>query len=476
MPTLPGTNQITHHNLRQSLPQSPTLCKTPQQGHEYNRALSEVQSPISEHTTFLQHLQKRNSLQSTEIHLTNNRTTHNQQQLLFKRQLSEPSFTTDVTMQEKHHQHLTQHKQQPTQHQQQPTQHQQQPTQHQQKPTQHQQQPTQHQQQSTQHQQQPIQQQQQPAQQQQQPIQLQHHQQQQQQNSIIFNFSTNGAAQPTIPTTIAAATPTIKITTTPEITEPKAGEDDTSFSDLKLATPFQEEDEQPSLDFGKTSETIESNENDDDEEEEDMDLQPLTFSNTSENESNPMDVDDDISVSAAESKPMLITNVEDALSELNELSANETKLSRSLSSSSSESSEQDSAKNTSTSSAKRTRSKEGKPKRIRTSFKVPQLLAMKELFDVDKNPDSAKLTQLAKQIDLPKRVLQVWFQNARAKHRKGQSIFSDNIEKLLQPEGPSSKAMLPEQEDKTEDHLQDKRGTEEIQEKNVTNDNNKLEF
>ena len=79
-----------------------------------------------------------------------------------------------------------------------------------------------------------------------------------------------------------------------------------------------------------------------------------------------------------------------------------------------------------------------KSKRIRTSFKVHQLIAMKELFEQEKNPDSGKLTTLSKQIDLPKRVLQVWFQNARAKHRKGQSIFSESIEKLLKTtEGPA---------------------------------------
>ena len=62
--------------------------------------------------------------------------------------------------------------------------------------------------------------------------------------------------------------------------------------------------------------------------------------------------------------------------------------------------------------------KKGKPKRIRTSFKNSQLQAMKDLFDVDKNPDSYTLNKLSKEIDLSKRVLQVWFQNARAKHRK----------------------------------------------------------
>lgn len=84
---------------------------------------------------------------------------------------------------------------------------------------------------------------------------------------------------------------------------------------------------------------------------------------------------------------------------------------------------------------KRSRSKNvEKPKRIRTSFKIKQLLAMKELFDVDKNPDSTKLSSLAQEIELPKRVLQVWFQNARAKHRKGLNIFSDTTEKMMLPE------------------------------------------
>ena len=86
--------------------------------------------------------------------------------------------------------------------------------------------------------------------------------------------------------------------------------------------------------------------------------------------------------------------------------------------------------NSSRSSSSKSKEK-NKPKRIRTSFKVHQLIAMKELFESDKNPDSSKLAVLSKTIDLPKRVLQVWFQNARAKSRKGHSVFSDNIEKLL---------------------------------------------
>ena len=77
--------------------------------------------------------------------------------------------------------------------------------------------------------------------------------------------------------------------------------------------------------------------------------------------------------------------------------------------------------------------KDKKQKRVRTTFKHHQLIAMKEAFDADKNPDSNALKRLSDKIDLKKRVLQVWFQNARAKYRKGQSIFGDNNDKLASP-------------------------------------------
>lgn len=57
-------------------------------------------------------------------------------------------------------------------------------------------------------------------------------------------------------------------------------------------------------------------------------------------------------------------------------------------------------------------------KRVRTSFKTEQLNALKRYFESNKNPDSKDLKQLSQDIGLSKRVLQVWFQNARAKHRK----------------------------------------------------------
>uniref|UniRef100_A0A914V1F7 Homeobox domain-containing protein n=1 Tax=Plectus sambesii TaxID=2011161 RepID=A0A914V1F7_9BILA len=43
---------------------------------------------------------------------------------------------------------------------------------------------------------------------------------------------------------------------------------------------------------------------------------------------------------------------------------------------------------------------------------------MKNYFNLNHNPDAKDLKQLAQKTGLTKRVLQVWFQNARAKHRR----------------------------------------------------------
>ncbi|CAD5228984.1 unnamed protein product [Bursaphelenchus okinawaensis] len=61
-----------------------------------------------------------------------------------------------------------------------------------------------------------------------------------------------------------------------------------------------------------------------------------------------------------------------------------------------------------------------KTKRMRTSFKHHQLKTMKTYFNLNQNPDAKDLKQLAQKTGLTKRVLQVWFQNARAKHRRSQ--------------------------------------------------------
>ncbi|XP_061427742.1 LIM/homeobox protein Lhx9-like [Lethenteron reissneri] len=59
-----------------------------------------------------------------------------------------------------------------------------------------------------------------------------------------------------------------------------------------------------------------------------------------------------------------------------------------------------------------------KSKRMRTSFKHHQLRTMKSFFALNHNPDAKDLKQLAQKTGLTKRVLQVWFQNARAKFRR----------------------------------------------------------
>uniref|UniRef100_A0A7E4UM44 LIM/homeobox protein Lhx9 n=1 Tax=Panagrellus redivivus TaxID=6233 RepID=A0A7E4UM44_PANRE len=62
-----------------------------------------------------------------------------------------------------------------------------------------------------------------------------------------------------------------------------------------------------------------------------------------------------------------------------------------------------------------------KTKRMRTSFKHHQLREMKRYFQLNHNPDAKDLKSLAQKTGLTKRVLQVWFQNARAKFRRSQA-------------------------------------------------------
>ncbi|XP_030764139.1 protein apterous-like [Sitophilus oryzae] len=95
-------------------------------------------------------------------------------------------------------------------------------------------------------------------------------------------------------------------------------------------------------------------------------------------------------------------------------------------------------------------------KRMRTSFKHHQLRTMKSYFAINHNPDAKDLKQLSQKTGLPKRVLQVWFQNARAKWRRmmlkqegksgekcsGSESISD-MEMYGGPGGPASIGMQP---------------------------------
>ncbi|XP_074468594.1 LIM/homeobox protein Awh-like [Sebastes fasciatus] len=63
-------------------------------------------------------------------------------------------------------------------------------------------------------------------------------------------------------------------------------------------------------------------------------------------------------------------------------------------------------------------------KRIRTCFRSEQLRALESYFAQKHNPDGKDWNCLAHKTGLPKRVLQVWFQNARAKLRR--SLTADD--------------------------------------------------
>ncbi|KAL7670569.1 hypothetical protein ACOME3_005505 [Neoechinorhynchus agilis] len=59
-----------------------------------------------------------------------------------------------------------------------------------------------------------------------------------------------------------------------------------------------------------------------------------------------------------------------------------------------------------------------KPKRDRTSFRPEQLIALKNYFENNPNPDTKEIEALCVRTQLSKRVVQVWFQNRRAKVKK----------------------------------------------------------
>merc|ERR1712045_834022 len=77
---------------------------------------------------------------------------------------------------------------------------------------------------------------------------------------------------------------------------------------------------------------------------------------------------------------------------------------------------------------------QAKTKRARTSFKHHQLRIMKAHFQVNQNPDSRELKMLSQKTGLDKKVLQVWFQNARAKWRRMNANGGATLEGVLGPD------------------------------------------
>uniref|UniRef100_A0AC34FK11 Homeobox domain-containing protein n=1 Tax=Panagrolaimus sp. ES5 TaxID=591445 RepID=A0AC34FK11_9BILA len=67
----------------------------------------------------------------------------------------------------------------------------------------------------------------------------------------------------------------------------------------------------------------------------------------------------------------------------------------------------------------------GANKRYRTHLTPLQVYVMKALFNDYKTPSMTECDILGKEIGLNKRVVQVWFQNARAKERKCRSVTGD---------------------------------------------------
>ncbi|XP_076271579.1 Zn finger homeodomain 2 isoform X2 [Rhynchophorus ferrugineus] len=82
---------------------------------------------------------------------------------------------------------------------------------------------------------------------------------------------------------------------------------------------------------------------------------------------------------------------------------------------------------------------QGGTKRFRTQMSPVQVKIMKSLFGDYKTPTMAECESLGREIGLPKRVVQVWFQNARAKEKKSKMA----LQKVLgQPD--SDNPTLPE--------------------------------
>uniref|UniRef100_A0A8D9DYT0 Zinc finger homeobox protein 3 n=1 Tax=Cacopsylla melanoneura TaxID=428564 RepID=A0A8D9DYT0_9HEMI len=61
-----------------------------------------------------------------------------------------------------------------------------------------------------------------------------------------------------------------------------------------------------------------------------------------------------------------------------------------------------------------------KDKRLRTTILPEQLDYLYQKYQIESNPSRKMLETIAKEVNLKKRVVQVWFQNTRARERKGQ--------------------------------------------------------
>ena len=84
-----------------------------------------------------------------------------------------------------------------------------------------------------------------------------------------------------------------------------------------------------------------------------------------------------------------------------------------------------------------TEMKSNNSKRFRTQMSSLQVKMMKSVFQWYKTPTMAECTTLGLEIGLAKRVIQVWFQNARAKDKKAKLQTSGGLSEPMDPPPPN---------------------------------------
>lgn len=78
----------------------------------------------------------------------------------------------------------------------------------------------------------------------------------------------------------------------------------------------------------------------------------------------------------------------------------------------------------------------GGGKRYRTQMTSVMLKVMKSIFADYKTPTMGECNALGREIGLPKRVVQVWFQNARAKEKKARVIYAKTFGREFDARSP----------------------------------------